>query len=174
MNRFAYIGLAATLFAAPALARDNADKVPPPEVFQAVIDCRGIANPQERLACYDGKVAALAGAQASKELFVASKEEVRKTKRGLFGLTVPDLNIFGSQDGQQVDSITSTIRSARTDPRGRYVLDLAEGGRWMQIDNEEIGRPKPGDGVEIRKAALGSFIAKVDNDRAFRVRRLNE
>ena len=95
---------------------------------------------------------------------------VRETKRGLFGLNLPNLGILNS--GADVDQITTTITSARMNPTGRYLLVLADGATWLQIENVGMSPPKPGDAITIRRAAMGSHLAKIKNGPAFRARRV--
>jgi hypothetical protein len=53
--------------AAPAAARNKDVSTPPPPVFQAVLDCKSVADPAERLACYDRTVGAMATAREAKD-----------------------------------------------------------------------------------------------------------
>jgi hypothetical protein len=39
------------MVATVALAKDNEDNAAPPTVFQAVLDCKSVPDPTERLAC---------------------------------------------------------------------------------------------------------------------------
>src|SRR3546814_8363946 len=69
-----------------------------PEVIAKLFDCRGIADPDERLICYDREVNSVYTAQASKDLVIADREPVKETKKGLFGFSLPKLWIFGGDD----------------------------------------------------------------------------
>ena len=176
MKRLATACLILALIPAAATVAKDKDRTTkaPPAVFQAVVECRTIPDSAQRLACYDRRVAALDEARAKQDLYVASKEDVKETKRGLFGFSLPNLKLFGSDDEQQVDSISVVIARVGTNPKGRYLLVMENAGRWEQIDNENIRTPRKGDTVVIKKAALGSYLAKIGNDRVFRIRRLNE
>lgn len=167
------IGLAmAGLFAAgavPALAQDD-EEPPIPQVFNDLIACQSIADDAERLACYDGRVAALRTAQEDDSIMVVDREEVREAERGLFGLRLPRL--FGG--GEQIDAIESTITRVSGGNRSRpWVFSLEDGSTWLQIDSEVLSRdPRPGQAVRIERAALGSFRAEIDGMRLIRVRRV--
>jgi hypothetical protein len=163
--------------AAPAQRQD--DRRPGqerPEVLSRVVQCRSIAAEAERLACYDREVATLDRAQASGELLAMDRNQVRRTRRSLFGLTVPNLGIFGddNQDEEEAQRIESTIRSATTNQFGKWIIELEDGARWMQIDSMNLpARPRPGQPIRIRRAAMGSYLANVNNQTAIRVRRMN-
>ena len=101
--------------AAPAIAQSTA--VERPEVISRITACRAITNSAERLACFDREVGALEAAAAAREIAVVDREQVRRTRRSLFGLRLPDLGIFSDDsdegdDGAAVREINSTIRSS--------------------------------------------------------------
>lgn len=165
-----------------AQARDNAQTPPPvkpiPQSIARVFDCSATAAAAERLACYDREVAALQTATRSGEIAVYDREDVRKTRRTLFGIALPELNIFGGGDKgeadetQELSQIESTIRAIRQDANGRYVVTLEDGARWAQIDNKELSAyPRVGQAIRIRRAALGSYLANIGSNTAIRVRR---
>jgi hypothetical protein len=147
-----------------------------PAVLSRVVQCRTIAIEAERLACYDREVATLDQAQASGELLAMDRAQVRSTRRSLFGMTVPNLGIFGddNEDDEAASRIETTIRSATTDPFGKWIITLEDGARWIQIDTMNLGaRPRPGQPIRIRRAAMGSYLANVNNQTAIRMRRIN-
>ncbi|HZG46043.1 MAG TPA: hypothetical protein VEZ41_07220 [Allosphingosinicella sp.] len=157
----------------PASAQDPAREAPP-AAFARAIQCRAIADAQARLACYDREVAALEQAERTSEIRVVDRQQVRRTRRTLFGLTLPDINIFGGgDDGESVNEISSTIRSFSQDGSGKYTFVLEDGARWRQLDTRELNEPKAGQPIRIRRGAMGSFLANVNQQVAIRVRRVN-
>lgn len=152
-------------------------KVPRASLFQKVIDCRAIADNAARLACYDAQVSALDQAETRREVVIVDQAEVRKARRGLFGLTLPDLGgLFGSgEEGRKEEftQIESTIKSVSTQGYGKWVFVIEDGARWVQTDSESIRMPKPGQPIRIRKASMGGFFANVNNQPAIRVIRTN-
>ena len=155
-----------------ALAKDRqaAPDVPPP-AFQAVIDCRAIADPAQRLGCFDQAVAAMASARDAKELVIADRATMRETRRGLFGLSLPRLKLFGGDDSEDITEIESTIESTYAARDGNTIFVLPDGARWKQID----GRPayaRKGDPIHIEKATLGSYFAKIGKGQNARVIRV--
>jgi hypothetical protein len=145
-----------------------------PKIFQDVVDCRKITADAERLSCYDRNVAALESAQQQKELYVADKEEVRKSRKGLFGFTLSDIGIFGGdKESDKVVSIEASIKSVR-ETAGKYMFTLDDGAVWMQTEAGYIGlTPRPGQTIFIKRAAMGSYVGRVGNGRTFRIKRLN-
>lgn len=166
-------GLASlALSAAPALA---ADEQPLPKVFSDVLDCRQIADAEQRLACFDRAVLALESAQQSKSVVVVSEEEVRKTRRGLFGFALPRIGLFGGgddDDQEEVNEISSAITSF-SGGTGRWVVTLDDGAVWEQTDGAFVKKPQVGQTILIRRAAFGSFMGRIDNGVAFRIKRRN-
>jgi hypothetical protein len=177
MKRLATAFLILALIPAAAVAKDKKAGNPPPAVFQAVIDCRTIGDSAARLACYDGKVATLAEAQKSDDLFVASKDDVRKARRGLFGLSLPKFGFFGGggdddTDKTAIKEIDAVIANVGRGQGGwSYTLD--DGAVWVQTDNVFTKSPQPGQKIHIRRGALGSFFATVAGGLAVRVKREN-
>ncbi len=179
--RFTFLNLVAAtsvaaIAGAPAIAQSGADgQVETPEIVSELFECREIADPQARLACFDREVARVYEAQNARELVIADREQVRETKRGLFGLKLPKLGILGGDDdADDVNELTATLVSVRKLENGRHVFTLEDGVRWLQTESVSgYQRYKVGDSIVIKKAALGSFKAKVNGKRAMRVRRLN-
>lgn len=163
------------LLAAPASAAVRDEKAPAPAPIARVVACQSVADTAQRLACFDREVAAMARAEASGELVAMDRQQLRRTKRSLFGIALPDLDVFGDSDGIEGEASTleTTIKSVRQRGDGKWILDLAEGGRWMQIDSHELAQdPRAGHPIRIRRAAMGSYLANVNKQYAIRVRRV--
>ena len=173
MRAIARLPLAAALclIAPPVAAKDDPAAATPPPVFQAVIDCKAIADPAARLACYDKAVGAMDAARESKDLVVADRSTMREAKRGLFGLSLPKLKLFGGGDSEEVNEIESTLAAVLKGRDGYYVFTLADGARWKQTEGRDPF-PKVGQAIRIRKGAMGSFLANVNERTAIRVIRL--
>lgn len=158
-----------------AAQSDPAEAIDTPEVIDKLFECRAIAEPEARLACFDREVADVYEAQQSRELVIADRATVNEARRGLFGLKLPKIKLFGGGDDEsKVDQITAVLTDARRLSNGRYIFELEDGARWIQTE-DGIGRKrfKAGDTIVIKNAALGSFKARVNNRNAGRVRRLN-
>ena len=169
----ALIGLAAFSTAASAQS-DKLEQIARPKLFKDVLNCRTVTDPAERLACYDTKVAALDEAQSKEEIIVTDREALKEAKRGLFGLNLPKLRIFGGEGETQLEELTTTIKLARKDNFGKWTLILEDGAKWVQIDSSLLKHdPKPGMVVKIRNAALGSFFVNVEKQKAIKMKRSN-
>jgi hypothetical protein len=164
-------GLAAIAAAAPPAPPQR------PAALEAVLRCRAIADAQARLACFDTAVASFEAATVSRDVVVVDRAQVRETRRSLFGLSLPRLAIFGAgrgADEEEIQSLEGVVASAFEDGEGRWVVHLQDGGTWRQIDATLLGRaPRAGSKVVIRRAAMGSFMMRVDNQSGFRARREN-
>lgn len=165
--------VAPVAFAAPAFAQEANQQRP--EALTRVLGCRTLQSAEERLACYDREVAAFENAEATNQLVVMDRQQVRRTRRTLFGLTLPDLGVFGDNNDdpeEAVAELQTTIRSAAQNANSKWVLVLEDGARWIQIDTRNLARdPRAGMPIRIRRAAMGSYLANIDGQIAIRVRR---
>lgn len=141
-------------------------------LFEAVTRCRTIVDPTERVGCYDRSVEALQAAEQKHDVAIVDRAQVRETKKTLFGLTLPKLPVFGhADDGQEIAQIDGTVASATID-RGSWLIRLADGSSWRQVDDIELGRrPRAGDKVVVKRAALGSFRMTIAGSPGIKVRR---
>lgn len=159
-----------------AIAADKKDTLPDarPLVFEALVNCRSIAEATERLACYDAKVAAIDEAEKKDELVLADKKSMQEARRGLFGFSLPKLKMFGNANGEGEGELVAKIASAYQANMGKLTIVLEDGARWVQIDSQSLYRlPKSGTEVKIRPAAMGSYFANIDGQRAIRMKRVN-
>ncbi len=171
---------AAMLLTVPASAQEPAAEPGRAGVIQALYDCRAITDAAQRLACFDRQVTALQTAETARDVRIVDREQVRRARRGLFGLTLPSLgDIFGggddevaaARDPDVIEEIESVIREIGRDSAGKLVLILENGQRWTQTEVNAGRSPRAGQSVRIRRGALGSFLATVDGRAGFRVRR---
>lgn len=167
--------VAATAVALGSGASAQSTTTASPTVLTNVLGCRAITDPAARLACFDRSVSALGDAQSKGELVTLDRQEVRKTRRSLFGLTLPSLRILGDEDdSEEGKEIETRIVRAAPGPDGKWIFQLAEGGRWAQTDTRKfIVDPKAGQTIRIRRAALGSYTANINDQRGIKVKRLN-
>ncbi len=167
-----YSAVLATL-CAPGGAKDK-DKnlsTAPPAIFQGVLDCRTVADSAARLACFDKSVTVMADATAKKDLVVIDRATIRETKRGLFGISLPSIKIFGGNDDVEVNQIESTLTSAYSSRDGMAVFVLADGSRWKQTEGRDTF-PKAGQKIVVKRGALGGFMANINGQPGVRVIRL--
>lgn len=129
-----------------------------PAVGDDLQACRQIADPGERLACYD-QVAA-AGLPAPEELFGLDAQSNEQRLRGELG--IPSAAV-----------LEDTAAEVRKTPEGKLDIRLASGQHWVQSDSLDL-RIAAGDRVVIRPAALGSYLLQRNGaGRSIRVRRVD-
>ena len=161
-----------SLSVAPA-ASAQAQPPPRPELLQELVECRGITDDALRLACYDEKVAKFDTAETSGDLLVADREVVIKAREEIFGLSVSDNPLFTGRDGQNLDEITSVIKSVSSGSSGKYIITLENGSIWQQTEIRTTRRgPRKGDEIVISRGPLGSFRAVIEGRRFVKVIRL--
>ncbi len=184
-------GMALALGAGAAHAQDPA--------LKDLNACRAISDLAAKAACYDAASGALNQAVDSGELVLVRKKEVQAARRGAFGFNLPSLSFLDRKSGSEaklekrggearsgdvrkereddandgVNAITATVKQASTDSLGHWIIVLDDGAVWRQTDNEVLSpRPRAGSKVEIRRAALGSYMMKLDKLRPVRAKRV--
>lgn len=153
---------------------------PRPEIFTNLLQCRAIADNAQRLACFDRQVGAMEAAAQRDEVVVLDKGELSKTRKTLFGFSFPKLPFLGGTDGddqkdRQEDGfsqITAKIASVRSLGYGKWQIGLDDGAQWITTEAIVAGNPKVGQNIELKRAAMGSFMGKVDGGRAVRMKRV--
>ncbi len=127
----------------------------------------------ERLACFDALASRVIGQVRSGALTVVDREQVKAVRRDAFGFSVPALTgLFAGGEKTEVEAVETTVASVYRAANRGWGLRLADGSRWEQTDQESLPRdPKVGDTVVIRRAAMGSYLLKVNGMTAFRARR---
>jgi hypothetical protein len=160
-----------------ASAASAADKAPPraPQM-EALAQCRAIADSTQRLACYDKQVAALDDAERSHQVVIVDQDQVNQARRSLFGLHFPHITLFagGGKDDDEPSQVTGKIATISRLGDGHVSFTTDDGAVWVQTDDFLVaGNLKPGGTVTIRKAALGSYFAKLEGRPGFKVARQN-
>jgi len=174
MMRFPVIAGMAFL-ALPAIAQ----QAPLDKVYA----CASVADNAQRLACYDSAVAALRQAESSGGLAVVNREQIEKAEKEAFGLPAPSLSVLAesarttsapaAEKPKALERVTFPVKSVTKGPDGKYRFVMENGQEWRQTDG--ITLPAIGKGpwqAEIRKAAIGSYMLKLDDRTAVRVKRV--
>jgi hypothetical protein len=138
-----------------------------------VTACRALAPDAERLACFDRAAAELDTAKRDKTLIVLDRQEVKQKRRSLFGLKLPDIDLFGRDEAKDppIPEIDTTLASVRSAGRDRLLFRFADGSTWRSI---ELARdtPDPGMKVKIKRAAMGTYRASFGGEYPIRVERV--
>jgi hypothetical protein len=173
--RYGLIVMAAIGVAGLAVARPKGPTMPAghAEAYDALLKCRTIADDAARLRCFDQATAALQQAAERRDIVIVDREQVRQTRRSLFGIEGLRLPFFGGGDkGEEISQLDGIIASAREVGDGRWLVHLEDGSTWLQVDDNVIAVwPKPGQKVLIKRAALGSYMMRVNGQPGVRVKR---
>lgn len=167
-------GGAALTFAGVGLAADGSKGRA--SQLQAVVDCRKLAEPSARLACYDAATESLDAAEKAGDVVVVDRAQVREARRAAFGFNfqMPSFMTPKGDEPEPMDRITATVASARRDANGKWIIKLTDGAVWRQIDDKKLFKePRAGSTADIRTATMGSFFMKVDGQMQMRVHRDN-
>ena len=152
--------------------------------------CRTIADPLERVACYDAALdaasqesAKIAASQESFELtksqesvdFTESRELVEPTAsptaESLFGRT--NESIKDTLEIEEVSEIAYPVIEIRQSPLDRLIVELENGQIWMQTDATRLNL-KLGDIVRVRAGLGGSYyLQKASGSRSVKVKRMD-
>lgn len=166
LRRLAVMTLFAAGLGGPALAQEAS--------LEAVLACRVIEDPAERVGCYDAAVGRLEAARAEGEVKVITRAEVEKVQRESFGFRIPSLPAFGGGEtsgATGLERVTEAVKSV-SGAGGKLRVTLENGSVWQQIDDKKV-RARDVETAEIFQAAMGSYKMKLDGGLAFRVRREN-
>lgn len=171
MMRIVVAGAILAFSASEAAAQEPARA----DALERLAACRAQTDPGQRLACYDAAAAALDEAERAGDVVVLDREQMRETRRGLFGFAMPSLDIFnrGAElaEEDEIDNVSYVVRTAREARDDEWVFTMEDGSVWRQIDGRMWGRPRAGQTAIVRRAALGSFMMNVGDAPAIRVRR---
>ena len=159
---------------AAAAAAPKPDKAAQAAILKALADCRAITDSADRLACFDKTSADLVQAESSGAVVVIDRQQIREARRQAFGFDLAALNFFNrGLTTEEADSLRDEVSAADQRADGRWVLTLKSGAVWREVETDPPNRdPHPGSQVLIKRAALGSFVMKVDGQVAMKVKRV--
>ena len=177
MQRLAGIGtlmIAALVAVTPAAAKDK--PAPPSPLVTAIDRCRQMADPTQRLACYDSAANALVQAANAGTVAVVDQNEIRKARHSLFGFTLPKIPFFsGDTTADEAQrQLDSTITSVRPLNNGYFRLVIADNGAvWETTDSSiSFDPPRPGQKITIVRGPLGSYFLRINGQVGVRGRRV--
>lgn len=145
-----------------------------PVILENLINCGSIEKDKDRLDCYDKNIITFQTAEEQGEIIVEDKEVILKSREEVFGFKSVDNPVFNGDNDANLKEINSVIKSARQSGSRKWVFSLENGSIWQQTEIKRLrsGGPKTGANILIKKASLGGFIAEIDGQRPFRVKRL--
>jgi hypothetical protein len=140
-------------------------------------DCRAITAIEARAQCYDSQVGTLLGAIDAGDVRLVDREEVRKTRRQLFGLTLPETELLKPDEKERAEEASelfeTTIASGRQTGPTTWRFTTAEGAVW-EINNppRKIKPIQAGDKVVFKKASLGYYFIRINGQIGVKGRRV--
>jgi hypothetical protein len=168
MPKLTYAVLIAGLCASSAHAAETT--VNRPKVYSDIVACRALADAAARLQCFDAASKLLEEATESRQVVLLDQGEVRKTKRSLFGFSLPKIPFFGESD-EEFKQIEGEIDGIQALSNGRYQFTVQDAGTWQTTEGSWLIL-KNGQQFKIKRGAVGSYMLVV-NGRAMRVKRVN-
>lgn len=168
---------AALLLAAPAASdaqgkgKGKGNDERPAAEMQALAACRQVSEPAARLACYDQASAKLAEAVERRDVVVLDRSEIKRTRRSLFGFSLPSIPLFRGEQGEEQSEIESKVTSASSLGMGKWQIVIEDGAVWQTTESSNMRDPKAGQKIVIKKGALGNYFIRVNGQRGVRGRR---
>lgn len=148
----------------------------PPSALKDLAACAALSEAGAKAQCYDAAYAAFAGAVAAGDVLIVERRQAEAVQRGAFGFNLPSLDIFQRSGGKPVEPLETLVSEAKSltrDRDGKWVVTLADGAVWRQIDDMNISpAPKAGQKVEIVRAAFGSYLMRIGDRKGVRARRV--
>ncbi len=176
-----YLTAVVAAVAAGALAAAGPASARPPQrphdavasVITAVTGCVAITDNTARLACFDGATAKLVEATAKGDVKIVDREDIRATRRSLFGFTLPHVAFFKGDDTAEdtPSEIDTTIKSVGNSEYGKFTLTMDDGAVWKTT--EPLPRdPRAGMPVHLKRGALGNYFIRVGAMRSVTAQRV--
>ena len=153
--------VAGIVAAAPAAAAPRARDIAT-GVIAELTACKAVADNTARLACFDAATAKLAEATAKGDVKIIDREDIRATRRSLFGFQLPKVAFFKGDDtaNDTPTEIDTTIKAVGPSEYGKFTLTMDDGAVWRTT--EPLPRdPRVGMPVHLKAGALGNYFMRV-------------
>jgi hypothetical protein len=172
--------LAAAVLPAVGTAFGQTGKTP----LSGLYTCMEIASVEARAACFDRAAAELKAAEAAGTLTVLTPKAIEEAQVSAFGARESRVSAETSaereaaaaaiapQPQKDPDRVTLAVREIQPATGGNLRFIMENGQVWRQTDGVRISGVGKGPWTaEIRRAALGSFLLKLNGKTAVRVKR---
>ncbi len=165
--------LGAFALAASPLSAQDANDEASGDYLEALKACQTITEDAARLECFDTAVGSMVTASEAGDVQVVDREDMRQTRRSLFGFSLPNLGIFGGDDDEEEELFTTTITNVRYFSRRHAQFTTEEGAVWeMKNIPRRLRTIDPGDSVEFKEATFGYFFVRIDGQMGVKGRRI--
>lgn len=154
------------------------DAMPEPsgEYVGQLKSCQSVVDDSERLACFDRAVGEIVSANDAGEVRIIDREDIRDTRRRLFGLSVPEVGVLKREEGEDKEAselLESSITSVRYISGKKIRFTTEEGATWeIKSAPRWLRNVKTGHGVVFKKAALGTFFIRIDGQMGVKGKRI--
>jgi hypothetical protein len=140
-------------------------KAPPPSPMVSALDqCRKIADPAQRLACFDRASGTLVQATTSGAVAVVDRRQMQQARRSLFGFNMPKMPFFSGDSGSAMNRLDTTVRSVKALDNGRLQIVVAPDNAVWEITEPPVSfeEPRAGQKVTITRSSLGGYFIQVN------------
>jgi len=145
---------------APLLAQDS--------LATRLRECAAIAGSVERLACYDGLAQRPVTAPLAAQVPLRPAAATPAAQTAEFGEDSLPQSASAPAPRSSLDSITSPVTDFSFDGRGHFIVTLANGQVWHEIEGDTVNVPLRKDRTHVAtvsRAILGSYSIHFDNPR---------
>lgn len=161
-----YSILALMMFSASAPSSAQTDGIAAPaSPLSKLYECKAIAAPTERLACYDSAVAIVETREAKKEIVTIDSTTATKLKREAFGFSLPSLPKLGlpaSKDAKDTDDLEFAVKTV-SQSRRAITITMENGQIWKGVSGRLNYIPRGDLTARISRGALGSYRLSLSN-----------
>jgi len=152
-------------------------QVPDGVVINILRECAKIDDPTARLACYDNNIRQAGGTPSAAAPASAPRggpAPVAPAPTQSFGLEQVPTPRAAPSPSARVDEIQARVASVSAREPGIYLVTMEDGAQWLFSEGvgQQFRLPRRGDTIEIERGSLGSFLMRIDRQRAVPVRRI--
>jgi hypothetical protein len=170
MTQFARISISLAAAWAMLVPATGAAQVGDRGLAAALGECRKIADPGGRTACYDAIPLGEPAQPAPAAPPLASRPE-QPAGTGFGSNQLPRAPAAGEREPER---ISAQVSQAVERQPGIYLQTLADGTQWEFVDSApaRYDPPRSGSSVEIIRASMGSYLLRYAGQRSVRARRV--
>lgn len=158
--------LITTLFIVTSTAAAASDARVNSSALEPLFACQALADPLERVDCFDREVSALKGSSEEGKVIVLDEASIADAKERSFGLpslSLPRLTVPSLVSDE--DDLIVAVSSWRHLPRSQYLeVTLSNGQVWQQTTGRKVFVPQGTLTSTISPAAFGSYMLAIENE----------